>query len=263
MDFLSEQDPKRRKRLKRETIEDLISIAEDCFCSGNSNYSLAFANSLLSLLAILVSEEFDNLLEGTSNAKRDEILIFSLIDQHSRRVQDQYALPAVRVFDELEKKIFCEPVKPGYSAWANVHTKQRILLSIDPYTAPEDAARLVKEIVVQWQEERFIEAKADWQENGYSDEQADDLAIRGFLDYPRSSDGKIPRTGDTLFSVWLRRLRVYRAHRAGVQYKEFSRFKWFGDSGKDQETTVKNASRDNQKAKELIKKALNGLPIFR
>jgi hypothetical protein len=255
MDFLKEQNPQKRQRLREETIDDLINVAEDCFCGENSDYSLAFANSILSLLALLISEEFDDLLKDTYSNEINKIVVFSLIDQHHSCVQSHYTLSSVRVFDEMEKKIFCEPVNPGYDAWRNLHAKQRIILSIDPYISPEDAARIVTEVVKQWQKERFSEDQADWMEDGFSDEQAEELARRDLLDYHRSPEGKRSRSGSTFFSVWLRRLRVYREHRKGYTYDKISQLKWFG--GDD-----KLAWRDSDKAKQFVESALRGIPIF-
>lgn len=264
----AQDTPKRWRQAKRETIKNLFSLADEHLISGKpAEYpydehpcSLAWGYSLISLLAILISEEFDNILDAIplNNIDEDQAFVLQKISMEWETINSFYGLAPVRVFDHKEKKLFCCP-NPEETAWAKYHIERRVLISIDPYLPPEDAAKEVGEIVKRWQQERLQEEKESYSQD-FSDEDVtwNVNQIRLQTDYPRSPlTGKRARLSQTTFSVWLRCLRVYRAFRAGENSTVICENRWW-------EYAKKNSSqvdKDIKKAQMLIRSALNGNPI--
>ncbi len=261
--------PKRWRQAKRETIKNLFSLADEHLISGKpAEYpyhehpcSLAWGYSLISLLAILISEEFDNILDAipSNNIDEDQALVLQKISMEWETINSFYGLAPVRVFDHKEKKLFCCP-NPEETAWAKYHIERRVLISIDPYLPPEDAAKEIGEIVKRWQQERFDDEKQSWLQDGFSLDQAEELAKEEQLkgDYPRSPlTGKRARSSQTTFSLWLRCLRVYRAIRAGETSTDICESRWW----KYTKQNSSQVSKDKKTAQMLIRSALNGNPI--
>lgn len=258
------------KRARSEAVESLFDLAQRHLVGDNPaypydshDYSLAWAQSLLSLIAILISKEFDDILEaialGTVRENRTSESILQMVSSPLWvTVNDHYGLAPVRVFDHTEKKMFCTPADQNESSWAKYHADYRVLLSIDPFISPEDAATKVKEIVKKWKEERFAEEKKSWLEMGDSDEEAEELTKKESLhsDHQRANDGKAIQKNKKIPNC-LRRLRVYWAKRKGSKAKGIMESKWWANAG--DETLV---SRDNKNALNLIKSALAGKPLL-
>ncbi len=261
--------PEQWKRAKEETVNNLIKIVEQHLVGSepeypydDHTYSLRWGYALFRLLAIIISEEFDAILDAipSGNVDRGQVVVLQTVSRLWEEVGNFYGLAPVRLFDLKEKKLFCTP-GPEETMWARHHMESRVLISFDPYLTPEDAAEAVKNIFKQWQRERFSEDKASWLADGFSDEQAEELATKDRLhgDHPRSpKTGKRPRSNrETTFPLWLRVLRVYRAVRKGETSTAICESSWW-NLGRENSSQV---SKDGKKARILIKLALEHEPL--
>ena len=255
---------------------------------------LSFIYSLFSVLCILISEEFDAVLvafveddptplaslfpEGTP---LDAVLREANSIAERARLEWEHAarnkgLKPVHTLTPYEMKLCLQErgmLPHTLPAWKRSihHTALNrvvwgnILLSIDPFTPPEIAGKMVEAMLREFQARQAKEIEESWEAElkaGIVDEEFPARAAeheRLRFDFRRAFAGNKKTRGEgTSFKIWLRRLEVYDYARHGLSSKKIGeQIKYFKN---DPNAAVK-ISQDKTQARAMIAAALAGIPV--
>lgn len=288
----------RWRRITRETVKavkDMLrSYASYEFTLEEKDAPpLSSVYSLFAVLCILISEEFDAALaaivdedpapflrlcpaETTVDAIFSEALnITVLLRLEWENAMTKKRVKSVRVLTPYEMKICLQErgmLPHTLPAWKrDLHSFARhrlsvgnLLLSIDPLTPPDLAAKKVEAMLREYQAGYVSEIEKSWENEVKAGIVDADFAARDAkhehlrFDFRRAFIGNKKVRGEgTTFEVWLRRLEVYDLARPGVESAEIIyqlRERYNNLDG------VK-ISQDKVQARAYIDAALGGIPI--